>query len=132
MSAPVNSPPVEGCQAPLDGVVVAGLHQSIPLLWRGVKFRLTGRLCRVCTSQFPSCGGNSPPVEGRCLAQIYWGDCIASCTRQLRLTGWFLRTYHLYINQPLCATKSCNYLSSRNTDAKFKDNISGIKVVFSY
>ena len=39
---PANSPPVEGCQAPLDGVVVWVLYQLTPLLWRG----------------------NSPPVEG--------------------------------------------------------------------
>ena len=40
-----------------DGVVVSYLHQSIPLLWRGGRRSLTGWLCRVCISQFPSCGG---------------------------------------------------------------------------
>ena len=81
VSAPGNSPPVEGWQASLDGVVVAVLHQSIPLLWRGGRLqpdgvvawrylhpaipllwrggrlRLTGWLWRFCISQFPSCGG---------------------------------------------------------------------------
>ena len=49
-SAPANSPPVEGCQAKLDGVVVWVLYQLIPLLWRGVKRSLTGWLCGFCTS----------------------------------------------------------------------------------
>ena len=56
MSAPVNSPPMEGWQAKPDGVVVSCLHQSIPLLWRGGRRSLTGWLCRVCTSQFLSYG----------------------------------------------------------------------------
>ena len=79
-----NSLPVEGCQAPPDGVVASYLHQLIPLLWRGGKRSLTGWLPRICTRQFPSCGGvasealtgwlwrvcasivsdHSPPVEG--------------------------------------------------------------------
>ena len=42
-----------------DGVVAAVLHQSIPLLWRGVRLRLTGWLRRVCARSFPSCGGVS-------------------------------------------------------------------------
>ena len=36
-----HSPPVEGCQAPPDGVVVSCLYdlrcRTIPLLWRGVR-----------------------------------------------------------------------------------------------
>ena len=42
VSAPGNSPPAEGCQAPLDGVVSSYLHPAIPLLRRGVKLRLDG------------------------------------------------------------------------------------------
>ena len=55
----VLSPPAEGCQAPLDGVVSSHLHLAIPLLRRGVKLRLTGWWPRICTWQFPSCGGVS-------------------------------------------------------------------------
>ena len=59
-----NSPPVEGCQAPLDGVVVACLHQSIPLLWRGVRLRLTGWCTTACAPIPQTVGANSPPMEG--------------------------------------------------------------------
>ena len=39
--------------------------------WRS----LTGWLHRVCMSMVPN---HSPPMEGRCLVQMHWGDCIAS------------------------------------------------------
>ena len=71
-----HSPPVEGWQAPLDGVVFCVLtifttsqppcatnsppvERLIPLLWRGGKLRLNHHP----TSQ-PLCATNSPPVEG--------------------------------------------------------------------
>ena len=77
-----NSPPVEGCQAPLDGVVSSYLHKAIPLLRRGVKLRLTGWY--------------SPPVEG-CQAPpdgvVVWvlHQLIPLPWRgvKLRLTGWY-------------------------------------------
>ena len=58
---PDHSLPVEGCQAPLDGVVASYLHQTIPLLWRGGRRSLTGWLHRICTNIVPD---HSPPVEG--------------------------------------------------------------------
>ena len=54
-------PSVEGWQAKPDGVVVSCLHQSIPLLWRGVKLCLTGWWPRICISIVLV---NSPPAEG--------------------------------------------------------------------
>ena len=72
MFAPVNSPPVE----------------SIPLLWRGVKLCLTGWLWRVCTSQFPSCGGemSSTDTLGRLHRVLHTAapldGVVASCLHQ--------------------------------------------------
>ena len=59
-----------------DGVVASCLHRLIPLLLldaEGAK-KVPHR--------------NSPPVEGRCLVQIHWGDCIASAPGGEGLTGW--------------------------------------------
>ena len=56
---------MEGCQALLDGVVVACVYQSIPLLWRGVKLCLTGWY--------------SPSMEG---CQALLDGVVASCVYQ--------------------------------------------------
>ena len=60
---PDHSSPVEGCQAPLDGVVASYLHQTIPLLWRGGRRSLTGWLHRGAVEKV-SALVHSPPVEG--------------------------------------------------------------------
>ena len=66
MFAPGNSPPVEGWQAKLDGVVVPFCTRQFPSYGRRMSSTDTlGWLYGFCTRQFPSCGGgNSPPVEG--------------------------------------------------------------------
>ena len=87
-----HSPPVEGWQAKLDGVVVPCLHPAIPLLWRGGKRSLTGWLCRVCTRQFPSCGGEMTSTDT--LLQSH-----RVRTRRRSLTGWCLRTHPTYENR---------------------------------
>ena len=117
-----NSPPVEGWQAKLDGVVVPCLHQAIPLLWRqtipllwrGGKRSLTGWLYRVCTRQFPSCGGKmtstdtllqSHRVRTRqfpsCGGEMTSTDTLLQShrVRTRRLTGWCLRTHPTYENR---------------------------------
>ena len=94
-SVSAHSPPVEGCQAPLDGVVVWVLYQLIPLLWRGVKLCLTGWLCGFCIS-------NSPPVEG-------W---------QAKLDGvvvWVLHQQFLWRGVKLCLTGwLCGFCTSNS------------------
>ena len=81
MCVSVNSPPVEGWQAKLDGVVASYLHLAIPLLWRGGKRSLTGWLPRICTNIVPD---HSPPVEG-------WrrgGVLVSALGNSLPVEGW--------------------------------------------